>query len=300
MSGDALIPPPKAVAEALERFIPYSRYGELVDAVDRIGMDPREAARLIEEVHSILTSGELVHGGRLSGFLTELIERKAAKEREELEELRALKEELDALIAVLSSSGSVDVEALSKLSDLLKRLSEALRSKSVPHVDESVRERVRNLLANALVPAVRDKYVPAWMFSMIERSLNDARKLLQERELEVRRLRDALRGRGISLPVARMYLVGGLLIEEIPVKGNGQTFTYRCEDCKENVNVQMPGEEEIKRAIEGDYLLRIHCTSCGAIKDFRPEQLASGYADLEPDLEALYTGPSEPERSGTR
>jgi len=300
LSGDALIPPPKAVAEALERFIPYSRYGELVDAVDRIGMDPREAAQLIEEVHSILTSGELVHGGRLSGFLTELIERKAAREREELEELRALREELDALIAVLSSSGSVDVEALSKLSDLLKRLSEALRSKSVPHVDESVRERVRNLLANALVPAVRDKYVPAWMFSMIERSLNDARKLLQERELEVRRLRDALRGRGISLPVARMYLVGGLLIEEIPVKGNGQTFTYRCEVCKENVNVQMPGEEEIKRAVEGDYLLRIHCTSCGAIKDFRPEQLASGYADLEPDLEALYTGPSEPERSGTR
>lgn len=271
----------------MERFVPYSRYGELIEAVERAGIDPREAAALIEEAHRLLTRGELSEGGRISALLNGLIERAVSKEREELRELRAVREELEALISLLSSSGSVDVDALSKLSDLLRRLSESLRSKSVPHVDESVRERIRNLLANALVPAVREKYVPAWMFSMIERSLNDARKLLQERELEVRRLRDVLRGRGISLPAAKLYLVSGLLMEELPIRGNGQTFTYRCEVCKENVNVQMPGEEDLKRAVDGDYLLRLHCTSCGAIKDFRPEQLASGYMDVEPDVPAL-------------
>jgi DNA replicative helicase MCM subunit Mcm2 (Cdc46/Mcm family) len=265
----------------LERFIPYSRYGELVEVVERTGIDPKEAASLLEEIRFLLTTGELKRGGKLSDVLNKLVEQTISREREELRELRTVREEVDALTALLSASGNVDVDTLTKLSDLLRRLAESLRSRSVNQVDESVKERIRNLIANALVPAVREKYVPAWMFAMLERNLQDARKLLQERELEVRRLRDALRARGISLPVARLYLVGGLLIEEHPIKGNGQTFTYRCEVCKENVNVQMPGEEDLKRAVDGDFLLRLHCTHCGSIKDFRPEQLASGYENLE-------------------
>jgi len=265
----------------LERFIPYSRYGELVEVVERTGIDPKEAASLLEEIRFLLTTGELKRGGKLSDVLNRLVEQTISREREELRELRAVREEVDALTALLSASGNVDVDTLTKLSDLLRRLAESLRSRSVNQVDESVKERIRNLIANALVPAVREKYVPAWMFAMLERNLQDARKLLQERELEVRRLRDALRARGISLPVARLYLVGGLLIEEHPIKGNGQTFTYRCEVCKENVNVQMPSEEDLKRAVDGDFLLRLHCTHCGSIKDFRPEQLASGYENLE-------------------
>ncbi len=265
----------------MERFVPYSRYGELVDAVERTGIDPKEAASLLEELHVLLTTGELKHGGKLSEVLNDLVNRTISREREELRELRSMKEEVEALTVLLSSSGNVDVETLAKLSDLLRRLAESLRSKSITQVEESVKERVRNLIANALVPAVREKYVPAWMFAMLERNLHDARKLLQERELEVRRLRDALRAKGISLPVARLYLVGGLLIDEHPIRGDGQTFTYRCEVCKENVNVQMPSEEDLKRAVDGDYLLRLHCTHCGSIKDFRPEQLASGYEDLE-------------------
>jgi DNA replicative helicase MCM subunit Mcm2 (Cdc46/Mcm family) len=264
----------------LERFIPYSRYGELVEVVERTGIDPKEAASLLEEIHFLLTTGELKRGGKLSDVLNKLVEQTIFREREELRELRAVREEVDALTVLLSASGNVDVDTLTKLSDLLRRLAESLRSRSVNQVDESVKERIRNLIANALVPAVREKYVPAWMFAMLERNLQDARKLLQERELEVRRLRDALRARGISLPVARLYLVGGLLIEEHPIKGNGQTFTYRCEVCKENVNVQMPSEEDLKRAVDGDFLLRLHCTHCGSVKDFRPEQLASGYEDL--------------------
>ncbi len=265
----------------MERFIPYSRYGELVEVVERTGIDPKEAASLLEEIHFLLTTGELKRGGKLSDVLNRLVEQTISREREELRELRAVREEVDALTVLLSASGNVDVDTLTKLSDLLRRLAESLRSRSVNQVDESVKERIRNLIANALVPAVREKYVPAWMFAMLERNLQDARKLLQERELEVRRLRDALRARGISLPVARLYLVGGLLIEEHPIKGNGQTFTYRCEVCKENVNVQMPSEEDLKRAVDGDFLLRLHCTHCGSIKDFRPEQLASGYENLE-------------------
>jgi len=265
----------------LERFIPYSRYGELVEVVERTGIDPKEAASLLEEIHFLLTTGELKRGGKLSDVLNKLVEQTISREREELRELRAVREEVDALTVLLSASGNVDVDTLAKLSDLLRRLAESLRSRSVNQVDESVKERIRNLIANALIPAVREKYVPAWMFAMLERNLHDARKLLQERELEVRRLRDALRARGISLPVARLYLVGGLLIEEHPIKGNGQTFTYRCEVCKENVNVQMPSEEDLKRAVDGDFLLRLHCTHCGSIKDFRPEQLASGYENLE-------------------
>jgi len=264
----------------LERFIPYSRYGEIVDFVERTGIDPKEAASLLEELHVLLTTGELKRGGKLSEALNRLVDRTISREREELRELRATREEMEALTVLLSASGNVDVETLAKLSDLLRRLAESLRSRSVTQVDESVKERIRNLLANALIPAVREKYVPAWMFSMLERNLHDARKLLQERELEVMRLRDALRARGISLPVARLYLVGGLLIEEHPIRGNGQTFTYRCEVCKENVNVQMPSEEDLKRAVDGDYLLRLHCTHCGSIKDFRPEQLASVQEDL--------------------
>jgi len=264
----------------LERFIPYSRYGEIVDFVERTGIDPKEAASLLEELHVLLTTGELKRGGKLSEALNKLVDRTISREREELRELRATREEMEALTVLLSASGNVDVETLSKLSDLLRRLAESLRSRSVTQVDESVKERIRNLLANALIPAVREKYVPAWMFAMLERNLHDARKLLQERELEVMRLRDALRARGISLPVARLYLVGGLLIEEHPIRGNGQTFTYRCEVCKENVNVQMPSEEDLKRAVDGDYLLRLHCTHCGSIKDFRPEQLASVNEDL--------------------
>jgi DNA replicative helicase MCM subunit Mcm2 (Cdc46/Mcm family) len=265
----------------LERFIPYSRYGELVDAVERTGIDPKEAASLLEEIHFLLTTGELKRGGKLSDALNKFVDQTISREREELKELRAVREEVEALTVLLSASGNVDVETLAKLSDLLRRLAESLRSRSVTQVDESVKERIRNLIANALLPAVREKYVPAWMFAMLERNLHDARKLLQERELEVGRLRDALRARGISLPVARLYLVGGLLIEEHPIKGNGQTFSYRCEVCKENVNVQMPSEEDLKRAVDGDFLLRLHCTHCGSIKDFRPEQLASGYEDLE-------------------
>jgi DNA replicative helicase MCM subunit Mcm2 (Cdc46/Mcm family) len=265
----------------LERFIPYSRYGELVDVIERTGIDPKEAASLLEEIHFLLTTGELKRGGKLSDVLNRLVEQTISREREELRELRVVREEVDALTALLSASGNVDVDTLAKLSDLLRRLAESLRSRSVNQVDGSVKERIRNLIANALVPAVREKYVPAWMFAMLERNLQDARKLLQERELEVRRLRDALRARGISLPVARLYLVGGLLIEEHPIKGNGQTFTYRCEVCKENVNVQMPSDEDLKRAVDGDFLLRLHCTHCGSIKDFRPEQLASGYENLE-------------------
>jgi DNA replicative helicase MCM subunit Mcm2 (Cdc46/Mcm family) len=265
----------------LERFIPYSRYGELVEFVERTEIDPKEAASLLEEIRFLLTTGELKRGGKLSDVLNRLVEQTISREREELRELRAIREEVDALTALLSASGNVDVDTLTKLSDLLRRLAESLRSRSVNQVDESVKERIRNLIANALVPAVREKYVPAWMFAMLERNLQDARKLLQERELEVRRLRDALRARGISLPVARLYLVGGLLIEEHPIKGNGQTFTYRCEVCKENVNVQMPSEEDLKRAVDGDFLLRLHCTHCGSIKDFRAEQLASGYENLE-------------------
>jgi DNA replicative helicase MCM subunit Mcm2 (Cdc46/Mcm family) len=265
----------------LERFIPYSRYGELVDVIERTGIDPKEAASLLEEIHFLLTTGELKRGGKLSDVLNKLVEQTISREREELRELRAVREEVDALTVLLSASGNVDVDTLAKLSDLLRRLAESLRSRSVNQVDESVKERIRNLIANALVPAVREKYVPAWMFAMLERNLQDARKLLQERELEVRRLRDALRARGISLPVARLYLVGGLLIEEHPIKGNGQTFTYRCEVCKENVNVQMPSEEDLKRAVDGDFLLRLHCTHCGSVKDFRPEQLVSGYENLE-------------------
>jgi DNA replicative helicase MCM subunit Mcm2 (Cdc46/Mcm family) len=265
----------------LERFIPYSRYGELVEVVERTGIDPKEAASMLEEIHFLLTTGELKRGGKLSDVLNKLVEQTISREREELRELKAVREEVDALTALLSASGNVDVDTLAKLSDLLRRLAESLRSRSVNQVDESVKERIRNLIANALVPAVREKYVPAWMFAMLERNLHDARKLLQERELEVRRLRDALRARGISLPVARLYLVGGLLIEEHPIKGNGQTFTYRCEVCKENVNVQMPSDEDLKRAVDGDFLLRLHCTHCGSIKDFRPEQLASGYENLE-------------------
>jgi len=264
----------------LERFIPYSRYGEIVDFVERTGIDPKEAASLLEELHVLLTTGELKRGGKLSEALNKLVDRTISREREELRELRATREEMEALTVLLSASGNVDVETLAKLSDLLRRLAESLRSRSVTQVDESVKERIRNLLANALIPAVREKYVPAWMFAMLERNLHDARKLLQERELEVMRLRDALRARGISLPVARLYLVGGLLIEEHPIRGNGQTFTYRCEVCKENVNVQMPSEEDLKRAVDGDYLLRLHCTHCGSIKDFRPEQLASVQEDL--------------------
>ncbi len=264
----------------MERFIPYSRYGEIVDFVERTGIDPKEAASLLEELHVLLTTGELKRGGKLSEALNRLVDRTISREREELRELRATREEMEALTVLLSASGNVDVETLAKLSDLLRRLAESLRSRSVTQVDESVKERIRNLLANALIPAVREKYVPAWMFSMLERNLHDARKLLQERELEVMRLRDALRARGISLPVARLYLVGGLLIEEHPIRGNGQTFTYRCEVCKENVNVQMPSEEDLKRAVDGDYLLRLHCTHCGSIKDFRPEQLASVQEDL--------------------
>ena len=264
----------------MERFIPYSRYGEIVDFVERTGIDPKEAASLLEELHVLLTTGELKSGGKLSEVLNRLVDRVISREREELRELRAAREEMEALTVLLSASGNVDVETLSKLSDLLRRLAESLRSRSVTQVDESVKERIRNLLANALIPAVREKYVPAWMFAMLERNLHDARKLLQERELEVMRLRDALRARGISLPVARLYLVGGLLIEEHPIRGNGQTFTYRCEVCKENVNVQMPSEEDLKRAVDGDYLLRLHCTHCGSIKDFRPEQLASAHGDL--------------------
>jgi DNA replicative helicase MCM subunit Mcm2 (Cdc46/Mcm family) len=265
----------------LERFIPYSRYGELVDVVERTGIDPKEAASLLEEMYILFTTGELKRGGKLSDVLNKLVEQTISCEREELRELRAVREEVDALTVLLSASGNVDVDTLAKLSDLLRRLAESLRSRSVNQVDESVKERVRNLIANALIPAVREKYVPTWMFAMLERNLHDARKLLQERELEVRRLRDALRARGISLPVARLYLVGGLLIEEHPIKGNGQTFTYRCEVCKENVNVQMPSEEDLKRAVSGDFLLRLHCTHCGSIKDFRPEQLASGYENLQ-------------------
>lgn len=264
----------------MERFIPYSRYGEIVDFVERTGIDPKEAASLLEELHVLLTTGELKRGGKLSEALNKLVDRTISREREELRELRATREEMEALTVLLSASGNVDVETLAKLSDLLRRLAESLRSRSVTQVDESVKERIRNLLANALIPAVREKYVPAWMFAMLERNLHDARKLLQERELEVMRLRDALRARGISLPVARLYLVGGLLIEEHPIRGNGQTFTYRCEVCKENVNVQMPSEEDLKRAVDGDYLLRLHCTHCGSIKDFRPEQLASVQEDL--------------------
>jgi len=264
----------------LERFIPYSRYGEIVDFVERTGIDPKEAASLLEELHVLLTTGEPKRGGKLSEALNKLVDRTISREREELRELRATREEMEALTVLLSASGNVDVETLAKLSDLLRRLAESLRSRSVTQVDESVKERIRNLLANALIPAVREKYVPAWMFAMLERNLHDARKLLQERELEVMRLRDALRARGISLPVARLYLVGGLLIEEHPIRGNGQTFTYRCEVCKENVNVQMPSEEDLKRAVDGDYLLRLHCTHCGSIKDFRPEQLASVQEDL--------------------
>ena len=264
----------------MERFIPYSRYGEIVDVVERTGIDPKEAASLLEELHVLLTTGELKRGGKLSEALNKLVDRTISREREELRELRATREEMEALTVLLSASGNVDVETLAKLSDLLRRLAESLRSRSVTQVDESVKERIRNLLANALIPAVREKYVPAWMFAMLERNLHDARKLLQERELEVMRLRDALRARGISLPVARLYLVGGLLIEEHPIRGNGQTFTYRCEVCKENVNVQMPSEEDLKRAVDGDYLLRLHCTHCGSIKDFRPEQLASVQEDL--------------------
>jgi len=264
----------------LERFIPYSRYGEIVDFVERTGIDPKEAASLLEEVHVLLTTGEPKRGGKLSEALNKLVDRTISREREEIRELRATREEMEALTVLLSASGNVDVETLAKLSDLLRRLAESLRSRSATQVDESVKERIRNLLANALIPAVREKYVPAWMFAMLERNLHDARKLLQERELEVMRLRDALRARGISLPVARLYLVGGLLIEEHPIRGNGQTFTYRCEVCKENVNVQMPSEEDLKRAVDGDYLLRLHCTHCGSIKDFRPEQLASVQEDL--------------------
>ncbi len=264
----------------MERFIPYSRYGEIVDFVERTGIDPKEAASLLEELHVLLTTGEPKRGGKLSEALNKLVDRTISREREELRELRATREEMEALTVLLSASGNVDVETLAKLSDLLRRLAESLRSRSVTQVDESVKERIRNLLANALIPAVREKYVPAWMFAMLERNLHDARKLLQERELEVMRLRDALRARGISLPVARLYLVGGLLIEEHPIRGNGQTFTYRCEVCKENVNVQMPSEEDLKRAVDGDYLLRLHCTHCGSIKDFRPEQLASVQEDL--------------------
>jgi len=264
----------------LERFIPYSRYGEIVDFVERTGIDPKEAASLLEELHVLLTTGELKRGGKLSEALNKLVDRTISREREELRELRATREEMEALTVLLSASGNVDVETLAKLSDLLRRLAESLRSRSVTQVDESVKERIRNLLANALIPAVREKYVPAWMFAMLERNLHDARKLLQERELEVMRLRDALRAKGIPLPVARLYLVGGLLIEEHPIRGNGQTFTYRCEVCKENVNVQMPSEEDLKRAVDGDYLLRLHCTHCGSIKDFRPEQLASVQEDL--------------------
>jgi hypothetical protein len=44
----------------LERFIPYSRYGELVEVVERTGIDPKEAASLLEEIHFLLTTGEII------------------------------------------------------------------------------------------------------------------------------------------------------------------------------------------------------------------------------------------------
>jgi hypothetical protein len=105
----------------LERFIPYSRYGELVEVVERTGIDPKEAASLLEEIHFLLTTGELKRGGKLSDVLNRLVEQTISREREELRELRAVREEVDALTALLSASGNVDVDTLAKLSDLLRR-----------------------------------------------------------------------------------------------------------------------------------------------------------------------------------
>ncbi|MEN3047802.1 MAG: hypothetical protein ABDH63_03365 [Candidatus Caldarchaeales archaeon] len=257
----------------MEAFVPYSRCGKLLQAVEEAGLDVEEAAEVLLEYGRL--KAELGGESRcsLSALVEEKVVRALGREREDAERLREVGEQFNALVLLFSNSGKVSPESLRKLGSLLAKLGSSMESGAVL-VDDRTLERVRTLLAELIAQSVREKFVPIWMFSMLERSLREARELLREVELENERLRRAVREGGLSVPVARLYSVSGLLIEETPVKPSGVTALMRCELCKEAVHVNLPSRGECEEAAKTGSVFRFHCPWCGALKDLSPEAVA--------------------------
>ncbi|MDW8041327.1 MAG: hypothetical protein RMJ75_00780 [Nitrososphaerota archaeon] len=254
----------------MEAFIPYSKYGKLLKALDESGLGVDEAAGVLVEVGKLKSELRIGADVSLRGLVDVMVNEAVAKERDELNRLRETAEYFNALVTLFSSSGRVSQESLKRVGTLLVKLSSSMESGSV-QVDDRTLEKLKSLFADLIGPSIREKFVPIWMFSMVERSLKEARELLREKELETERLRRTMRGSGLSVPAAKLYTVNGLLIEESLCRPSGSISALRCDLCKEAVHVQLPHREDCEEAIKSGSVLRFHCPWCGALKDLQPE-----------------------------
>ncbi|MCS7094843.1 MAG: hypothetical protein NZ988_03415 [Thaumarchaeota archaeon] len=276
----------------MESFIPYSRYGKLLEALNESGLSVDEAARVIVEFGKIKTEKSEDSNEPLRALVERMVDDVIARERDELNRLREIAENFNALVALFSNSGRVSHESLRRVGALLVKLSTAMEGGSV-QVDARTLEKLRSLLADLIGPSIREKFVPHWMFSMVERSLKEARELLREKELETERLRRAMRDGRLSVPAAKLYVVSGLLIEEAPSRSSGSISALRCELCKEAVHVQLPVREECEEAAKSGSVFRFHCPWCGSLKDLPPEVVLAMVEGARPSdyREAIRSSP---------
>ncbi|MCS7126817.1 MAG: hypothetical protein NZ953_00270 [Thaumarchaeota archaeon] len=277
----------------MEAFVPYSRCGRLLEAVEEAGLSAEEAAEVLLEYSRLRAELKGGPSGSLSALVEEEVRRRLGREREEVERLREVEEQFNALALFFSNSREVSPESLKRMGMLLAKLGTSMETGAV-RVDDRTLERVKTLLAELIAKSVREKFVPVWMFSMLERSLREARELLREVELENERLRRAVKEGGLGIPVARLYLVTGLLIEEVPVRPSGLISSLRCEHCKEAVHVGLPPKEECEEAARSGSVFRFHCPWCGALKDLSPEAVAAMVEGARPPegREAMGLHPS--------
>jgi chromosome segregation ATPase len=268
---------------------------ELRDLEKRAG---EQALRLEEMAHEY----EVLAGmkGSANEIFKELQERKATLQRldEEIakksETVRVLEEEIEAarsLLTLLQDPETVqkeDLEALSQQLNNIIRVRNGELSMLKP-LEASLVQNARKRVVELVWPAIKNEFVPKWVFDKLEKEVKDlvARKAQLEGEVEtLTKENEELRKRLLEKPETppsppatpeekpRVFTIKESGRE---LSATGKKVNVKCPHCTAYNLMHLPTREEIQVAIDGKEKLALTCTSCSKLITLDPTVLSRFY-----------------------
>ncbi len=195
------------------------------------------------------------------------------------ETVRILEEEIEAarsLLTLLQDPETVQKEDLEALSQQLNNIIR-VRSGELPMLrplESSLVQNARKRVVELVWPAIKNEFVPKWVFDKLEKEVKELviKKSQLESEVdsltkEVEELRKKLSERYEAPPPAakpeekpRVFVLkeSGKVLSATEKKVN-----VKCPNCSAYNLTHLPSREEIQEAIAGRDKLVVTCASCG-------------------------------------
>ncbi|MEM4417166.1 MAG: hypothetical protein QXD32_03820, partial [Nitrososphaerota archaeon] len=268
--------------------------GEIDEYQRRIEEQTRLLEKLADEYETLTGLKGSAHD-----IYRELQERKATIQKldEEIarksDTLKVLEEEVEAarsLLTLMQDPDNVRSDDLVGLSQQLLNIVK-VRSGELPMLrplEDSLLQNARKKVVELVWPAIRNEFVPKWVFDKLEKEMKEiiVRKTQLEQEVEKleREVEELRKGKETPQQTVQQQAAKTEEAREFRLRSTGRALAsidkkvnVKCRSCSAYNLMYLPKYEEIEAAKNEKDELTLTCISCGKAISFEPSVLDRFY-----------------------